>query len=109
MRFKFLLLVLLAPLITAQSVQLSRTTISGYVRSPHGAPAANATVIARSNAERQLTHTDKNGHYIFFSLPGGAYAVYASARHAHACAPRHLEVQVGFRYDVDLVMHRHCD
>ena len=110
MRFRALLALLLAPMIMAQqSVELSRSTITGYVRAA-GRPVAFATVYARSNAERQQTKTDSKGHYIIFSLPAGAYKLtaYDSTHRWRSCVPAHIEVQAGFHYSVDVLVNRRC-
>ena len=110
MRFRALLALLLAPMIMAQqSVELSRTTITGYVRAA-GHPVPDATVYVRSSSERQQTKTDSKGHYIIFSLPAGAYKLtaYDSTHMWHSCVPAHIEVQAGFHYSVDVLVNRRC-
>jgi len=108
MRFRALAALLLAPMIMAQgSVELSRTTVAGFVRIGNR-PVSNASVFARSNAERQTTRTDSKGHYIFFSLSAGTYVISAQSGHLRTCAPAHEEVQAGFHYDVTLHVSRRC-
>ena len=110
MRFRALLALMLAPMIMAQqSVELSRSTIAGYVRAG-GRTVPFATVYARSSAERQQTKTDSKGHYIIFSLPAGAYALTAedTSHKWRSCVPSRIEVQAGFHYSVDVLVNRRC-
>ena len=102
-------LLLLAPLMMAQghSPQLSRTAVSGFVRL-HGHPVADAEVTARSHADRQTTKTDKDGHYIIFSLPSGSYQVSAVHGGDKTCAPAHIQMEAGYKYEVNLNMDSHC-
>ncbi len=100
----------LAPALTAQggSVELSRATVSGYVRA-EGRPIANVLVTASSKSETQTTRTDSHGHYIFFALPGGMYVFLPSALGYSPCLVwTHREIESGFRYEIDLRLWQSC-
>lgn len=105
-----LLIVLLAPVLLAQaqSVQLSRAGISGYVLN-HGVAVPNVQVMARSNADRQTTQTDSKGHYNFFSLTPGSFRVTVVSSHLQTCVPAHIQVQAGYHYEnADVYAGRSC-
>lgn len=104
-RFLALAFLLCIPLM-GQSVQLSRVTLSGFVRNAHGRPVPNAFVRFKSNAATRLVKSDKSGHYIVFSMPQGTYNVIAYARGKRNCwgAPQIATVS-GFRYHYDVRVH----
>lgn len=106
---KLLLVLLLAPFLIAQnSVQLSRSGISGIVRD-HGHPVPNIDVMARSNADRQIIKTDSKGRFNFFSLTPGAYRIsLAKEGHLKTCVPAHIQVQAGYHYNADIGVGKHC-
>lgn len=106
---KLLLVLLLAPLLIAQnSVQLSRSGVSGYVRD-HGHPVPNVDVMARSNADRQIIKTNSDGRFNFFSLTPGTYRIsLAKEGHLKTCVPARVQVLAGFHYNADVGVGKHC-
>lgn len=114
-----MLLLTLAPVVMGQSVELSRSTIEGYVygyaADPNGHPLPGVTVYASSIADRQTAITDKFGHYIIFTATPGNYQI-KTERFVHAgftyedCwgRGRSVTVQAGFRYEVDLGLTTAC-
>ena len=104
------LALLLAPVLIAQShsTELSRSGVSGYVRA-YGHPVPNVEVMARSNADKQMTKTDSKGHFIFFSLAPGTYRISVVQQGLQTCIPAHITVQAGYHYEnTDVAVGKHC-
>ena len=104
---RVMLLLALAPVVMGQ-VELSRSTIEGYVRDHRHRPVPGIVVIAMSNADRQTTKTDKHGHYIIFTATPGEFEISVDQPGYASCYPPLVTVQAGYRYEVDVPADTAC-
>lgn len=104
---RVMLLLILAPVVMGQ-VELSRSTIEGYVRDHKHRPVPGIVVVAISNADRQTTITDKRGHYIIFTATPGEFEISVDQPGYASCYPSLVTAQAGYRYEVDVPADTAC-
>src|SRR5256885_2781642 len=98
------LLLVLAPSLSALAQTSSNTSLTGQVKDPQGAslPGATVTLHARQRTFRLSTVTDSSGTYRFERLAPGEYLVEASVEGLASASAKQLVVERGQMATLDI-------
>ena len=102
--FCFVLALLFAGHVRAQTSHKVNTAIQGTVLDANGKPVKAAAVTCQSSAgiRARIVHTDSKGHYLVTGLKQDSYDLRASADGAYSDWERNLPLRTGQTKEVTL-------